>query len=129
MGDYTMPFAYVLAKRIGPPPAWTATVDDCVRIVEATEANAIRRMVGTYTDQQTWLDDVIRVFTDWSADPASLPGVASPDERMNVLLRLWSGCISAGKMIALGTRSGSTSVETRANSFADIDAKAKECPI
>jgi hypothetical protein len=41
--------------------------------------------------------------------------------RKSIGLRLWSGCISAAKTIALETRDGPNPPETRAESFQDID--------
>ena len=46
-------------------------------------------------------------------------------ERANIVLRLYSGCISAAKTIALGTRNGPNSAELRLAAFSKIDSIAQ----
>jgi hypothetical protein len=48
----------------------------------------------------------------------------SQNQRISISLRLWSGCISAAKMIALETRDGITTPDTRRQIFSSIDSVA-----
>jgi hypothetical protein len=58
-----------------------------------------------------------------------MPDVPGALDRVNVALRLWSGCLSAAKTIALETRSGPNTPAMRANAFASLDALAHGDPI
>lgn len=129
MPDPSMSIANDLAALIGPAPPWDAPVAECVRLVEFTETNALAVRNQHPVNALEWYIDLHRVFFDWSSKPESVPNVAAHYDRMNILLRLWAGCISAGKMLALGTRDGTTSPEQRAASFGMIDSAAKTCPI
>jgi hypothetical protein len=71
------------------------------------------------------LDDA---FEKWAQDPASAPGIDDPKDRKNLILRLWSGCAGAGKMIDRKTMTGPTRKELRADTFKGIDANAAVCP-
>jgi hypothetical protein len=53
-----------------------------------------------------------------------MPDVTDDQERLNITLRLWAGCVSAGKTIASATRSGANTAEVRATAFRGIDARA-----
>jgi hypothetical protein len=63
-----------------------------------------------------------------SRDAEKLLPKLSPETRKNVMLRLWSGCISAAKTIAYKTRSGRNTPETRQRAFRAIDASAESDP-
>lgn len=46
-------------------------------------------------------------------------------KRINISLRLWSGCLAAAKNIAGGTRSGQNNATTRSIAFSRIDVWSK----
>lgn len=49
---------------------------------------------------------------------------ADDNTRVNLILRLWSGCLAAAKTIALETRDGPNDPAIRAKIFKDIDSVA-----
>jgi hypothetical protein len=65
----------------------------------------------------------IRVFIE--ASEPHLPDVPDPLDRLNITLRLWSGCLLAAKGIALETLDGPNTPEGRRAAFADIDEVAR----
>jgi hypothetical protein len=61
---------------------------------------------------------------------AFIPDVPDTKTRVSISLRLWSGCMSAAKTIAEGTRSGPNTAEGRHRVFAEIiDPIAENDPI
>jgi hypothetical protein len=58
-----------------------------------------------------------------------LPKIKDGLVRVNVALRLWSGCLSAAKVIALETRSGPNTPESRALVMPVIEEIAAKDPI
>jgi hypothetical protein len=58
-----------------------------------------------------------------------MPEVADPLDRIAIALRLWAGCLMAGKSIAMETRDGANSVDSRRGAFQEIDAVAATDPI
>jgi hypothetical protein len=47
---------------------------------------------------------------------------ANDNTRVNLILRLWSGCLAAAKTIALGTRDGPNDPAIRTRIFKEIDS-------
>jgi hypothetical protein len=58
------------------------------------------------------VDDIVRRYNTQETNE---------EYRKSIGLRLWSGCLSAAKVIALETRDGPNSPKMRAESFQDID--------
>ena len=59
-----------------------------------------------------------------------MPDVTDPVVRLNICLRLWAGCLSAAKTIALETRSGLNTPELRKEIFTTkVDVLASNDPI
>jgi hypothetical protein len=77
-------------------------------------------MSGTAVNRA--IQESCRVFVDLSR--MLMPDVTEDQERLNITLRLWAGCVSAGKTIASATRSGANTAEVRATAFRGIDARA-----
>jgi hypothetical protein len=65
----------------------------------------------------------VKAFIERSAP--LMPDVPDPIERLNVVLRLWSGCLSAAKEIADATLDGPNTPEGRRDRFPAIDAAAR----
>jgi hypothetical protein len=68
------------------------------------------------------IQESCRVFVEESR--LLMSDVTDDQERLNITLRLWTGCVSAGKTIASATRSGANTAEVRATAFRGIDARA-----
>jgi len=61
---------------------------------------------------------------------AFLPDVSSARDRVNLCLRLWSGCIDGAKTIAMETRSGPNAPQDRDNIFREwIHPRAAADPV
>jgi hypothetical protein len=102
-----MSMALDLANEIGPapqlPPSLVA-IADRVQLIEAVETRVLSRV--DHSSLERWRTSLDQAAGEMAAEDNSVPGVANPDERKNILLRLWSGCMTAAKTIALGTRAG-----------------------
>jgi hypothetical protein len=61
------------------------------------------------------VDDIVRRYNTHASNEKY---------RKSIGLRLWSGCLSAAKVIALETRDGLNTPKMRAESFQDIDVTA-----
>jgi hypothetical protein len=59
------------------------------------------------------IDDIVRSYNTH---------VTNEKYRKSIGLRLWSGCLSVAKVIALETRDGPNTPEMRAESFQDLDS-------
>jgi hypothetical protein len=66
------------------------------------------------------IDDIVRHYN---------PGEKNEEYRKSIGLRLWSGCISAAKMIALDTRDGPNTPNIRTKIFQILDRIAGQDPI
>jgi hypothetical protein len=64
-----------------------------------------------------------------SLSETRLTTVTCPLQRINIMLRLWAGCLDTGKTIAEGTRSGPNNAKTRTNNAAVIEAIAAADPV
>lgn len=130
-----MKIAYQLAQQMGNvvlTPPWIETPAECARIVSLVEERAMGRVMEAWShiaadayDENVLAEGFVRGFSELAHDSDCAPGVEPASQRMNVLLRLWSGCISAAKMIAQSTRSGPNTSAMRANAFVAIDRVAR----
>lgn len=134
--DPGMDTALNLAREFGEPtcrPIWLTNVALCANLVLKAEevAMPIVMLAWQRMREDGYSPDVLKQafaesFGQLSRDPLSAPDVSDQPERMNILLRLWSGCISAAKMIATGTQSGPNTPELRAQAFRAIDTISRE---
>jgi hypothetical protein len=136
VGDPNMHIAHCLAQGIGDPPDLPASMAD-VR----ARARLVKAINRPFAGDVFPLDDLpallqvaafrsgasIKAFIETSA--LLIPDVADPIERLNLVLRLWSGCLMAAKTIAESTRSGANTPDVRRNTFAMIDEAARNDPI
>jgi len=127
-----MAIAYALAQGLGRPPELPESMADVqarARLVKAIN----RPFAGELflvDDPLLLLQDAafttggsIRAFIDASAP--LVPDVPDPLERLKVVLRLWSGCLMAAKVIADETLDGANTIEDRQDHFPAIDAAAQ----
>jgi hypothetical protein len=114
-GDPGMDMAYRVAESLGAAPALPASmqsVDARIALVEAVEGPFLEN--GLLCDQNGTLLPNQRAFierrlSEMAASSVShMPDVPDETERLQVCLRLWSGCLSAAKEMrdvdALGNR-------------------------
>ena len=66
------------------------------------------------------IDDIVRRY---------IPDERNEKYRKSIGLRLWSGCMSAAKTIALDTPDGPNTPNIRTKIFQDLDLKANQDPI
>ena len=138
MPDTNMQTAYNWASEL----ADTSNLRLSVNIPQAAQfANQINELLGEYINKDIKssgtglfenfsimikevilrrLDDLYRNLLD---------DQISENQRVSIALRLWSGCISAAKMIAIETRDGIITPEKRKQIFGDIDSLAMVDPI
>src|SRR5262245_19279433 len=131
MGDPNMAIAYALAQGLGPPselPASLASVQARVRLVKAVNrpfagesfpADPVARLQATAFASGA----SIKALIDTSAP--LVPDAPDPIERLNLVLRIWSGCLMAAKTIAHETRSGENTPDDRRKNFGMIDEAAR----
>jgi hypothetical protein len=133
MPDTNMQTAYNWASEL----ADTSNLRLSVNIPQAAQfANVINELLGEYINKDIKssgpglfenfsimakevifrrLDDLCRNLLD---------DQTSESQRVSIALRLWSGCLSAAKTIAIETRDGITTPEIRRQIFSDIDSVA-----
>lgn len=127
-----MAIAYALAQGLGPSPELPESMTDVQ--ARAWLAKAVNRPfageVFPLGDPALLLQGAafetgasINAFIDKSA--SLLPDEPDPIERLNVVLRLWSGCLMAAKEIADETLDGPNTIEGRQERFPAIDAAAR----
>jgi hypothetical protein len=132
MGDLSYVIALDIAKRMGPAPMppWINDIDECVRIVELVQANVVPAWVNLGPmARPVWEPILDTAFDKWAKNQVSCPRVIDPKDRKNIILRLWSACAGAGKMIDRKTMSGTTGEALRRSTFKDIDDEAAACPV
>lgn len=117
MADPLFEWVSTIARSLGAPvsPPWKNDVATCLAIVNRVQAEVIPEIHGNFCPQQA-----VDSFAKLAADPSSVPGVPEAQDRMNVLLRLWWGCLAAAKTIALGTRDGPNTGEARRQAFEQL---------
>jgi hypothetical protein len=126
--DPTMQVAFEIGRERSTTsdlPASLADLDARARLVSETDPPA------------EWTTDVTRDRREWSyshivsadshrirllariapalkeAAARLLPDVADEDARLSICLRLWAGCLDGAKIIALGTKLGPNTPESR----------------
>jgi hypothetical protein len=135
--DLSIQIAWDIASEMGPPPVppWLGEPNTCVRLVELVQKNVVPAWVTRGPmPYEAWRPILDAAFTSWTADSESAPQVPGPLDRKNILLRLWGGCVGAGKMVA-ETNQGDDMKATvidehvRRRAFEGIDRVATLCPI
>ncbi len=134
-----MTIAYELARQIGPIellPAWLDSPAECAGLVLLVEDKAMGRVLEAWQDirAQGYSDERLAKgfaegFGELAEDPSSAPSIGQALQRQNILLRLWSGCMSAAKTISDGTQNGPNTSEARASRFLAIDSLAMRDPV
>jgi hypothetical protein len=127
-GDPNMELARVFAQGLGPAPTLPAPLRAVARRAELVDAIDGSLVTGgnIYELGFQIASRLRRVVEGSRGLVADLP---DPMERINVVLRLWSGCITGAKVIAHETRSGPNSVEYRRGIVPQIEAIADQDPI
>lgn len=128
--DPNMNIAIQWANGIGPPPALPLLLENVekrARFADAIDNSLINNsLLHTLTGDQKAqrLKDIAAISREY------IPDDGDDNIRANIALRLWSGCLSAAKTIAVETKSGQNTTEMRTSIFSEmIDSKAKEDPI
>jgi hypothetical protein len=128
--DPTMTMALELANGVGAAPKLPTSLTamaDRVRLMEAIEARVLTRV--DHSSIERWRTSLSEAAGEMAKDAASLPDVVDERERKNILLRFWSGCMSAAKTIALETRNGPNTETYRTASSLLLDSRAKDDPV
>jgi hypothetical protein len=121
MVDPNMELAYQFASGLGRIPALPQSLTDssqCAGVV-----NEIDRPFAGETFESGY--ETIRAVGESiahiaNAAPSCVPDLAGPLEAVNILLRLWAGCLMAAKTIATETRSGPNTAALRQETFASV---------
>jgi outer membrane murein-binding lipoprotein Lpp len=127
-GDWHMEAARLFAEGLGPAPALPGSLADIQR-----RAEFVHQIDGRFIPNR----GDVALFQELGARLAELaeksrtymPDLEDGLARVNVSLRLWAGCLSAAKTIALETSSGPNTPEGRAGLMQGIDAIAAHDPI
>lgn len=127
-GDPNMALALHFARSLGPAsllPESLQRVERRAELVHRIDAPLVEHLELFHVVGQiaTRVRDIIRVT------PEFMPDVENPIDRLNIALRLWSGCLAAAKTIAYETRSGPNDAVLRARIMLEVDAIAREDPI
>jgi hypothetical protein len=127
-GDPNMVLALHFARTLGPTPPLPESLQRVERraeLVHRIDAPLVAHLdlVDVVGRIATRVRDIIRVT------PEFMPDVEDPIDRLNIALRLWSGCLSAAKTIAYETRSGPNDAALRARIMPEVDTIARGDPI
>jgi hypothetical protein len=133
--DPNVALAYAFAQGVCPPVALPPSMADAQ--ARARFVIAVNRPFGGEVfpaDPLALLEAVgfasggsTRAFIERGAP--LVPDVPDPIERLNVVLRLWCGCLRAAKEIADATLDGPNTAEGRRDRFPAIDEAARHDPI
>lgn len=133
--DPNMATASRWADELGPPPAsLPSSLEDVSKranlVNEINRADFADALLADYRqnldmkDKQKQLDRIGRISKQY------MPDVKSSEERQNISLRLWSGCLAAAKTIAPGTISGPNTPTIRGFNVQNIiDPQSQSDPI
>ena len=132
--DPNMDTARRWANELGSPPILPSSLQNVIQRAKLVNnidtpnlANALfLEFQGELNpeDKEQCLSEIARL------SKSHIPDVHDKNVRINIALRLWSGCLSAAKTIALQTRGGPNKPEDRASIFSSkIDPLAQEDPI
>lgn len=115
-GDLSMEFARVFAEGLGPAPelpSSLSTVENRAKFIHSSDGPFFE---GSSNGEI--IQNIGRRLTELAKISESyMPDVSDSLARVNLALRMWSGCISAAKTIALETRSGPNTPQMRAETF------------
>jgi len=123
-----MDLAYWFAQALGPTPGLPRSLESVQQ-----RARLVAEIDGPFITGSSFEECVVNIgmrIKEISSKSASyMPDVSDNLTRMNLGLRLWAGCLSAAKTIALETMDGPNSPEDRARIFPSIDSLAESDPI
>ncbi len=118
--DPNMELALLLAQSLGPAPALPNSltpVDRRAEFINIIDGSLVIGLdLGAVVAR---LGSRMREIAELSAD--YIPEISDSLLRVNIALRLWSGCLFAAKTIALETRSGPNTPEMRAQIMEIVD--------
>ena len=126
--DPNMVAARKLAEGLGSPPVLPSsmqTIESRSQFADAIDGPLVEG--GTLEEIMVSIGKRIAEIS--AIAERHMPDVNDPIARLNIALRLWSGCLSAAKTIALETRSGPNTPESRQGTFANLDIIAQSDPI
>jgi DNA-binding MarR family transcriptional regulator len=118
--------ALAWARELGNAPELPASLKDPRRrakLVDSIDAPLISGSILASLEQGEKQRRLILVA---EVAASLMPEVKDTTTKSNIALRLWAGCISAAKMIALETKSGPNTPEIRDRAFTLIDSIARE---
>ncbi len=129
MVDPNMDTVIQWANEIGIPPILPSSLQDVnqrARLVDAIDGPLIR---GSLLHTLNGREKTQRLNDIAGLSKTYIPDIDDDNVRLNITLRLWSGCLSAAKTIALQTMSGPNTPGTRSLIFGKINSIAQEDPI
>ncbi|MFQ5872055.1 MAG: hypothetical protein ACE5IB_07850 [Candidatus Geothermarchaeales archaeon] len=118
--DLNMATALGWANQLGAPPQLPPSlepVDRRAELVDAIDEPLVRDSdlhVLDRAEKESRLDDISRTSRIYVTD------VGDDGDRINIALRLWSGCMSAAETIAHEVKSGLNTPEKRSQVFGTI---------
>lgn len=125
--DPNMDTALRWANELGSPPKLPCSLQDVNQ--RARLVNCIDRPLisGSLLHKLSDAEKAQRLNTVARLSKEYISDVDDDDDRVNITLRLWSGCLSAAKTIALQTRSGPNTPNIREFTFKEkIDPIAQK---
>ena len=127
--DLSMMWALAFARGLGEPPPLPeelGDVTDRAKFVIEIDGSFFTTIdqAGTFlTEFAQRLVEIDRTSGGW------MRGISEALPRLNIGLRLWSGCLWAAKTIAIETRSGQNTPEMRSQAFGDIQTIGEHDPV
>ena len=125
--DPSMDIAYTLAKEIGDSFILPKLLKYPKTVTEyLDEMDEIIAQVGVYYEvDDVTKNKIINNISDGSK--IYMDDIKNSNDRVNLTLRLWSGCLDAAKTIAMETRNGPNTPKIRTKLFKNsIDIRAKD---
>jgi len=124
-GDPNMSTALSWAEELGDCPDLPDSLKEVgkrVQLINAINAPLILDLNGnpsllyqiSFEEKQRRFDQLGQLSKDY------MPDISDETERINIVLRLWSGCLSAAKSIAVETQSGPNDSAIRRSIFTTI---------
>jgi hypothetical protein len=125
-----MDTALAWAEELGPPPPLPSSLRDVPERAKLVDAIDESMAHGSFLHELTLAEKIIRQAEIATALAPFLPDVRPDQLRLNIALRLWSGCLAAAKTIAPETRTGVNTPELRHNVFGrKIDPRTRLDPV
>ncbi len=118
--DLNMATALGWANQLGAPPQLPPSLEPVDRRAELVDAIDEPLMLHSdlhvldRAEKESCLDDISRISRTYMTD------VGDDGDRINIALRLWSGCMSAAETIAYEVKSGLNTPEKRSQVFGTI---------